>query len=387
MKLNRSIPHSAAIALCILALLYLGYAFFHIATSLAPDFSVLYFSTKNLLHHANPYTNKNLYTFFAYPPVTTLLYIPFTFLPYVIAQFIFLSLSIVSIGGLVYTSLRIICGKIAVNSFLIVLALFVFAFPTKFTIGMGQSNLIALLFILVGYWYKDKKHGVCVILTAIAVILKPVLLFVLFYYLLRKQVHILISTMIVGLIFLAMSVILYGASIHMYYIQHVIPELMVTTGRDVYYNQGILGFVSRIVTDIPTRQNISGGAILLMFGSLMLLARKKVADNDLLAVILSALVLIDTLSWQHHFVFLLFPFIHYYVRYYDSEEHTSLGILFYLTYILVALNIRSPSLVSGITTPLILSHQFAGATLLYSLLYIQIWRSQKNYGNNALIAR
>src|SRR3990167_7752339 len=102
-----------AILLGLVAVLNTIKSVVRIITTFAPDFSIFYQSTLDLLRHVNPYTDKTLYTLFSYPPVTTLLFIPLSILPYKLAQSIFIIMSALSGLGIVYISLKIIRKKVA----------------------------------------------------------------------------------------------------------------------------------------------------------------------------------------------------------------------------------------------------------------------------------
>jgi hypothetical protein len=96
-------------------------------------------------------------------------------------------------------------------------------------------------------------------------------------------------------------------------------------------------------------------------------SKKTEVINLILSLLITLSVLINNFSWQHHFVWLLFPFITilYFIknkklaRYY----YLILGISFFL----VSLNLKTP----GDFSLLFISHVFYGSIMLWGLnLYI-----------------
>ena len=76
------------------------------------------------------------------------------------------------------------------NQFLILLSLALISFPVKFTLGMGQMNLIAFAFLISSYlFYKEKKTNLAGLLLGNAFLLKPILGFSLIFFVLKKRME------------------------------------------------------------------------------------------------------------------------------------------------------------------------------------------------------
>ena len=141
-----------------------------IITTTAPDFSVLWFAARDFLVGKNFYLNQVIFTGVGYPPNTLLFYLPFIHFSYQTAQAIFIFLSFASIIISVYLSIKIALAKVPLLIYLPALLLTFLAFPTKFTLGMGQNNSIALLLLLVSYFlYKKNKTAASGIFLGMAI--------------------------------------------------------------------------------------------------------------------------------------------------------------------------------------------------------------------------
>lgn len=362
----------------ITASLYTFYSLFRIVTGVSPDFSIFYYATSDILNKKNPYTDTTLFSLFPYPLLTTFFYIPFTLFPYVIAQGIFTFLSAISVIGNVYLSHKLMKKNASLFSILIITSLAFLSFPVKFTLGMGQINLISLFFLLLSfYFFMNKKQYYTSLIFTLAICLKPILGLFMLFFILKKQYYIISIIGILIILLSILSFVIHGYEYNMYYLKTVVPHFFDLSGRGIYYNQGFIGFLSRITTHKEILQILNGSFVVINIVLIIFLYYKnKLSDAHLFAYISVMLVMIDTLSWQHHFVFLIFPFIFSYYAL-TSLKQTYMYILLFLSYALVSYNIKNPQ--SFITTfmMVLLSHGLYGAMLLWITLYLQTFYQQK----------
>lgn len=340
--------------------LHIGISVYKIVTTSAPDFSVFYQSTYDLNRGINPYTQSSLYTGLGYPIVTTIFFIPFILLPYKIAQGVFVILSAFSVLAIVYLSLLLTNRKVDWRKFLFFSALAYLSFPTKFTLGMGQSSLLAYLLLLLSYYFYSRKTKVVSgVFLGITVLVKPILGFMFIFFILRKEWKIITAALFLIFSLTLLSIILYGFDKYYIYLTHIIPPLLKPVGREIYYNQGLMGFISRLTSNLTVRSVAVLISSLLLIG---LITKHKTSNNLQFALFLTTLTLVDTLSWQHHFVFLIFPFI-------TAANFKKLFFLI-LAYFLVSGNIKDPQIFSSFPVNLILSHTFFGALILFIILHV-----------------
>lgn len=354
---------SISLCLFLISITYLAYAAIHIISTSAPDFYVYYYAGKDFLHGINPYADTTLYTLFTYPPVSLVAISPLAFLPIKISQTIFIlisSLSILILPFMIMNVLRVTYSPIALS---FITACFIWSFPTKFTLGMGQINAIALFIFMLGISIQRPPLFKSLLLT-IACIFKPILAFCLVIYIVRKDLRMVLYLIICTFIALIISYVVVGHETYLYYVTHIIPHLSSVAGREVYYNQGLLGFISRLTPVFQLRSALSLLAGIPIVSVMLWRMMRTTEFPYQLALALSTLVIIDTLSWQHHFIFLLYPLL--YIS--THQKNNWFYLLGATAYILISINISTPGVYTTIPAILLLSHGFYGAILIWSAL-------------------
>jgi hypothetical protein len=363
----------------IIVAIYEAISLIKITTTIAPDFPSYYYATRDLLEHKNPYIDKSIPNIFIYPAVTSIFYIPFTLLPYAIAQGFFVILSAIAVPLTTYFSMKIIFKNFSWRFFLFFTSLAFIAFPTKFTLGMGQVNLLAFLVFLIAFYYCNKKNIIISgILIAASFLLKPILCFMLFFFIMQKAWKLIIATSIAIIFFILLSFILYGYTMELYYINSMVPILVNgVAGREVYYNQGMLGFISRLTDDENLRKYLSSliSLILIVF-TFFFINKNHSTRNMQFAIFLTLLLIVHTLSWQHYFVLLIFPFIMATRVILQKREYKCFYLLA-LSYILISWNFRNPSILINFPLSMLLSHTFYGALILLFVLFKNADRALK----------
>lgn len=361
------------LAFALLIFIYTGFSVYKIITTSAPDFPVLYLSSKDLILHKDPYTDRGLPDIFEYPPVTGFFYVPFLLFSLPMAQGLFVVLNAMAVPVIISFSLKVIHEKKSWREFLLCTSLAFISFPVKFTLGMGQNNLVVLLLLLIGLNnYQKKRYIASGVITGLSVVYKPITGFILLFYILRKSWKVLaVSLLTIGISFL-LAGLLFGSLLTLEYFQSVLPPLMGTGGREVYYNQSAMGFIARLTT-VPLFRTLFSYSIsgICILTTVIISYRKKIEDAQLFGILLILLLLFHTLSWQHHFVFLIFPFIVALIKFKSGGDKLLLFLLF-LAYVLVSWNIRSPSFFVAFPQSLILSHTFYGAFILVCLLLFSL---------------
>ena len=119
-----------------------------------PDFDVLFTGVHRVLDHKNPYLNS-VFTQLNYLPIFLFLIFPLAVFSTKIASNIWLLLSILFFFSSIFILYKI--KKIPFTLLFLFVCLSVISFPFKFTLGMGQTNLILLLLICL-FTYKIIKR-------------------------------------------------------------------------------------------------------------------------------------------------------------------------------------------------------------------------------------
>lgn len=342
-----------------------------------PDFDEYYHSPIVAFSGGNPYLGgAGFFTPSVYPPTVFIFFYPLTLFPYIIAEKIWVFLSLIFLVASFIFIFKIFKENLFETRNLIVSGLIFFTFfPIKFTLGMGQINIfIFLLLVLSIYLYQKKLDNFSGFFLGIPLILKlfPVLLVL--YFLIQKRLKI-ISSIILTIV--ATSVLTYfivGSTMNLYFLQKVLPSLLGGWKED-YYNQALSGFLMRGIADIELRNILK---ILLTIGliiiSLFAVVKKSTniySENLKIGIIVSLSLLINTFSWQHHFVWLLFPLFATFFYLKHKKASSIFYVILLMSYMLVAFNLKNPN-----SVPVILqSHVFFGAFLLWGLdIYLLVKR-------------
>lgn len=343
---------------------------YQIITTTAPDFSDLWYSAKDLATDKNPYQNPNLLTGLGYPPNALLFFLPFTLFSFNPDPALFILLSFASILLCVFLSLKIVQNKLSWNQFFLATSLTLLSFPTKFTLGMGQNNAFALLFLLLAFLsYKQKRLALTGILLGTAIVIKAVLIFLLLFFFLKRNWKVVLYSLLV----LTASIVVVSAisqtdtNLFVHYIKQEIPILLNLSGREIYYNQGILGFISRLSPSLLLRKYLGFAiSLALVVYTTRITLKKNSQDPPLLSLFLIVLLLIDTRSWQHHFIWLIFPFIVLTLKALKLKNNLHLFLLG-ISYLLISWNFKNPQAFLSFPKSLLLSNTFYGTVMLLVL--------------------
>lgn len=341
-------------------------SFVRISTTFAPDFSVFYEAARGLVRDQNIYTLP-MYTGFGYPPFTLLPFIPLLVFPYQLAQIFWVIVSFTLLLYSISLSFQVLGKKASFIEFCLVFSLCFMAFPTKFTLGMGQVNILALVLFLSCIVADQKKHVVrSGILLGLALIIKPhFLLFIPLFVFAKKWKQIVISFCVVTLGILITG-LLYGWDLYEFYTHVTVPPLLVFAGREIYYNQGLGSFFSRMLPLGIAAAWTKWVSVLLIGSSWWMVWRRKMTLTRSVLLFIPVFLFVEPLSWQHHYVFLLPVYVYLVERF--KKDTVRLGILG-ISFLLVAANIQQPELIVNLPwSGFVLSHVFIGNAILFGLL-------------------
>lgn len=373
-----TLPKSNFVKLFLLLIFLLSLLFFlkPLFADYYPDFSSYYYGARTIPHGGNPYLGgENFFGPFLYPPFALLFFLPFTFVSFFIAQKIFVVLSILCLLLSFF-----ILFKLFKISFFSLLAIFLLTlvfnfFPEKFTLGMGQiNNVVLLLMSLFIYFYMKKREYLAGSFLAIAIMLKLSPILLVLFLLIDKRWKVLLATGI-SLFIMALAVVLFVTpSNNIYFLETVLPSLVTSWWKADYYNQALSGFLQRDIPNIFLRQILKTFLdIVLLVSSLFFIWKYRTKNDSTrllsLSILMTLSLVINAFSWQHHFVWLLIPLLITFVYIKKNHLHMRFYILLGISYVLVAINLKNPSVVPTILQ----SHVLYGTLLLYILdIYLLI---------------
>ena len=345
-----------------------------------PDFGQYYWGLKEIFQGSNPYLiGKDIFTPSTYPPFVFILMSPFEILSYFGAEKIWTLLSIIFLIGSVYLIFKINNEKMFSRIGLLISALlFAFYFPIKFSLGMGQINFLILFLVMLSIHFLNKnKNYVSGIFLSLSIMIKFFPLFLLPYLIILKKWKILFSFIFLSIIILLFTFII-NPDINIYFYKNVLPTLLGGWKTD-YYNQSLSGFLGRQMSIGFIREllRISISLILVLISFLVILknnSQKTTVINLSCSLLITLTLLINNFSWQHHFVWLIFPFItiFYFIKNkkLDWSHYFVLGLSFFL----VGLNLKTPNIFPVI----FVSHVFYGALMLWGLnIYLLLKKTAK----------
>jgi len=330
-----------------------------------PDFDVYYAGSLRLFEGQNPYVVPRESINYVYPPFTLLFFAPLTLFPLFLASKIWTILSLLFLFASLLLLSRILSMKITSSVFVMITIFSMLSFPVKFTLGMGQINLFILLLVLLGvYFLLSKKNVVSGVFFGTAITLKFFPLLILPYFLLKKKWRVLFYSFVTIASFWLVSVLFVGWELQLYYVKNVLPGIL-NASQAAYYNQALSGFLVRIFgnTSLFDIGKLIITCVLLVISFLVIFKRKR-KENAIfeISIIITLSLIVNSFSWQHHFVWLILPFA------VAFREVTKKGwvekITLLIAFFLVAINIKNPGSLPTIAQ----SHVFFGTFLLWVLL-------------------
>ncbi len=347
-----------------------------IISQAAPDFTQIRVSARDFLVFKDPYFDPDLDYVNGYPPLSEIFYIPFTFLPYHEALAIFTYISFCSIVGSVFLSLKIAIKRVPWPAFLLFLGLSFLSFPTKFSLGLGQVNIIVLFLLLLTTFlefHSPKKSLAAGFSLALAICLKPVFSFFLLFFALNKSWKLVTTCLITVSALMILTTVLWPIGFWIsWYKSSIYPISQFTANYlYVYVNQGVFGFLARTASNFYLRIYLTYITTVALIAVSAYFSLKTKATNLSLSFFIIALLLFDRMSWQHHFVWTIFPFTVLVTSAVKEKNIWNLTLLI-LALFLISWNYVQPSL-----HPIIfLSHQFYGGIILWCINLYYLIRIQ-----------
>jgi hypothetical protein len=351
------------------------------------DFRNYYFNLHAFIHGGDPNNSSSLGFFYYplyYPPPAILLLLPFTVLPLIISEKIYIIFSFLCL----FLSIKIIFRTFQIPIFswlsIFLITLFFNFFPLKFTLVMGQVNILILLLLAYFiYCYKNNKQYLSGIALATAISLKFIPLLIIPYLALTKRWKILTSMLLTLIIVFGASYIILPDNTTAFFFTHTLPNILQVGEKTSYYDQSLFAFFPRALHNqisIQSIRTISAVILIATYTILWLYRRSK--SNNLLSI--SSLIILNIIlngsAEQHHFIWLIIPlFVTFFYIHNRQLNNNWLYAILGSSYLLMALNLKNPTSFPAF----IWSHEFYGAVFLYGLIiYLIIFKSDKSMKNN-----
>ncbi len=260
-------------------------------------------------------------SFYIYPPLLAILFVPLTALPMEQAAqaWFFLNLALYAL------SLFIISRAFALNrrsGILPLLWILAFLFPPAlYTLYKGQVNIVILLLLAITYWLCVRDRQVLAgVALGVASMIKVIPIFLLPYALWRRRYTLGLTAAATIVIIAIIGLVIVGVGPHRTYLSAVLPLLQ--QPRPNPSNQSLGGFFSLLLVENPHTDRLIHDPLLwrvltlsvsavLVSGVILILwqCRERTNRTDLeFALIITTLPLITNIAWVDLFVLLIIPY-------------------------------------------------------------------------------
>lgn len=316
------------------------------------DFEIYYKSAQIIFNGGNPYIHPNPTAF----PLFLYLISPLTLVNLTQASNIWTILNGLFAIGSVFILARY--KRLDLLKLSIFFLLFIISFPFKFTLGMGQVNLLALFLITVFIFLHDKKNIASNIAITLAGIVK---IFPFIFYLISFDKEKIKYLVFFGTIFILISYVI-NPDVFIYFVREVLVPNLASSKGEIYYNQNLDGLIARL--SISPLIGLILKLVVLISG-LIIFLNKNHSFEKRVSTIIVTLLLVSSVTWQHHLLFLAIPF-YFLLAGFKKRKHQ---ILLFISYLLTSYNIKSPES-NGFLEGLVLSHAVLGLMLLFILTFV-----------------
>lgn len=380
-----------------------------------PDFVTQYAVPKIVFSGGNPYEGgEGLYTPQVYPPTTFLFFWPFTLFSLSFASYFYTFFSIVALLISLFLLFRLYDEKLNNWRSLLLMGLVFVYFPVKFTLGMGQINHFILLLIVISLWYLKKRQEFRAgIFLGLSIVIKLFPLFLPLYFFIKikkiplkikdkfhwsgffklrvfnvkfwvwpsqvsENIRLLWGIATALLVSIILVSILIPSHLNIHFVVEVFPNLANSWKLD-YYNQALSGFVGRSFGTETVGTIIK----LIVSGIITIVALFAVSKNERMDFLTVALkfgtlivvsLLVNTFSWQHHYVWLIIPYFSTYYFILKNRLSNTYVFILIISYLLTAANIKNPQILPAILQ----SHVFYGGLILFFLnIYLLLMPQNK----------
>src|SRR4030042_4274717 len=259
------------------------------------DFDAYFRLIEEIKKGINPYTIAHMQTLG--PPAVFLYFLPFSVFPINIARglFTFINISCGFLSCFLLASHFLPKGKFSI--FLILNLILFSAFPVRFSIESGQPILVICFLVTLLVCKPKTKYSN--ILLSLVIIIKTNYLIAL-TALIRKNLKLVIKTILTTLLILIFSFPVVKPSFYSFFISHKTQNILPAPGRNIsldYYNQSIPSTLTRLGV-IKYQKEIY---IFIILALVYLMIK---TSNLSLGILFS--IILSPMSWQHYYA-AIFP--------------------------------------------------------------------------------
>jgi hypothetical protein len=339
----------------------------------------------------------------------------------VFIRFLWLAGSILSMYFVIKLTTRMILGKTICwgnkdgavmfqDGIILIPVLIMLRFLLENLANVQVNTYMLLLACLAVFSFANSKNVLLGIVLALSISLKVYTIFVLFYFIYKRELKPVLWTVAFLLLFNSIAFFVFGFEAATAYYRHWYIEIASIPPTAHHKNQSVFGFMLRLLTSQNpgegrlvnvmnlnplTVKYITYGLILLASSFPAYLFRKKLSDKWSQKAVLeyslvfSAIPMLSPLAWKAYFIFLWFPYLLVYVYLYKADnllrkkEETFLRFLFLCS---IALTVFSAQGIVGwhVSRSLETVSCITIGTAVLMLIQLSIYRKMHLFNLNAI---
>lgn len=275
-------------------------------------------------------------------PFTALLFVPFSYLDHYYAFFIFNFMSLIFYLTMIYMIIKPYKPEYPIVAYILSLSLLWFPFMS--IIGLGQISLLLCLLVFLSWlaWLKKKTFW-CSFSLALAGAVKLFPLYLLLFFIIRKQFNVVLLTIIIFFIFQFIAIVCTGPTSYLYFVS----DMALRNTFNFYAfpaNYSFLGvFASLLQDNAWTSSSFSFSykqlyllhLLAVIVVTLMIAAAGRIKDEALFALCLIGTILASPISWIHFFPVILLGVVPLVMNY--RKLSRPFKVLFILSCILISI--------------------------------------------------
>ncbi len=328
------------------------------------DFAIYYRAVQDLGQGLSMYQDTTIAM--KYPMSAMILLTPIGWLPYNIVEKLWTMISLLSLGLSLWWLAKLL-PELKRSNWIWIVATIILSFPYKFTLGMGQINLMILAGLVGSLYAYYLGHDIWAgILIALCAWIKITPLVLLLFFWRKGRYKTIMTAIVVYIVGWVLAGQIWGYEVVREFFVEVIPSIS-TMGNYVYYNQALTGLIARLGIEGNLAVIINYGLFVVMLTtSYMMTSRYKATSSREITsfgLFLISMILGSGLAWQHYFVWTIIPFVGIYAMTWQFSKqniYACIGV----AYILIAMNIKHPGDLP-MWAGLWLSHATLGSVILW----------------------
>ncbi len=303
------------------------------------DFTVYLNAAVTALAHGTVYSTQTTVQIipFNYPPTSLLFFLVCTVFPKTITSLIFLLSSIASLLIAIWLLTDMLFTKEKrLTAFLLLSSFFIQYFPTKFTLTLGQINILILLLITASFYYFRKNKDILSgFLLGIATLIKIFPCFLILFFVKEKKWKTILSFVLTIFIGIGLTLLLFSPTLFASYFGLIAGNLFLHGGEASYFDQSLNSFLLRLSVTSDIRLLLR---VILTITSLFLFLKMKNKSLSYFGLIFSVFLFLPSFAWFHHYVILI-PLC---IVLWTKTTHGMEKIFLVFVYLITSVHLRTP---------------------------------------------